>query len=67
MAEASKYGISGTPTSVIGYTQPNDPKTIKVVKVIRGAQKIDAFREALDSLYNEKPPAPAAEKKAGTR
>jgi protein-disulfide isomerase len=63
MAEANKYGISGTPTSVIGYTQPNDPKTIKVVKVIRGAQKIAAFKEALDSLYDEKP-APAIEKKA---
>ena len=61
IAEASKYGISGTPTSVIGYTQPNDPKTIKVVKVIRGAQNIAAFKEALDSLYNEKP---AVEKKA---
>jgi protein-disulfide isomerase len=60
MAEANKYGITGTPTSVIGLTQPND-KTIKVVKVIRGAQSIAAFKEALDSLYNEKP---APEKKA---
>jgi protein-disulfide isomerase len=63
VAEANKYGINGTPTSVIGYTQPNDPKTIKVVKVIRGAQNIAAFKDALDSLYNEKP-APAVEKKA---
>jgi protein-disulfide isomerase len=55
IAEASKYGITGTPTSVIGLTQPNDPKTIKVLKVIRGAQNIAAFKEALDSLSNEKP------------
>ena len=61
IAEANKYGITGTPTFVIGLTQPNDPKTIKVLKVIRGAQNISAFKEALDSLYNEKP---AAEKKA---
>ena len=60
IAEATKYGITGTPTTVIGLTQPND-KTIKVVKVIRGAQSIAAFKEALDSLYNEKP---APEKKA---
>ena len=61
IAEANKYGITGTPTSVIGLTQPSDPKTIKVVKVIRGAQSIAAFKEALDSLYNEKAPV---EKKA---
>lgn len=62
IAEANKYGITGTPTSVIGLTQPNDPK-IKVLKVIRGAQNISAFKEALDTLLNEKP-QPAAEKKA---
>ena len=60
IAEATKYGITGTPTTVIGLTQPND-KTIKVLKVIRGAQNISAFKEALDSLSNEKAPV---EKKA---
>jgi protein-disulfide isomerase len=64
IAEANKYGITGTPTSVIGLTQANDPKTIKILKVIRGAQNISAFKEALDSLYNEKPPQPTPEKKA---
>jgi protein-disulfide isomerase len=62
MAEANRYGITGTPTSVIGLTQPNDAK-IKVLKVIRGAQNIAAFKEALDSLANEKPePAPVEKK-----
>ena len=60
IAEANKYGITGTPTSVIGLTQPGDPK-IKVLKVIRGAQNISAFRETLDGLLNEKA---AVEKKA---
>jgi protein-disulfide isomerase len=60
IAEANKYGITGTPTSVIGLTQPGEPK-IKVLKVIRGAQSIAAFKEALDSVLNE--PAPV-EKKA---
>lgn len=60
IAEANKYGITGTPTTVIGLTQ-TDGK-IKVLKVIRGAQNIAAFKEALDSLANEKPAA--AEKKA---
>ncbi len=64
IAEASKYGITGTPTSVIGLTQSGDSKTIKVVKVIRGAQNYAAFKDALDSVYNEKA---AVEKKAANR
>jgi protein-disulfide isomerase len=64
IAEAGKYGITGTPTSVIGLTQPDSK--VKVLKVIRGAQGISAFKEALDTLANEKPGPAAAEKKAGT-
>ena len=63
IADASKVGITGTPTFVIGLTQSGDPKTIKVLKVIRGAQSIAAFKDALDSLASEKPAA-AVEKKA---
>jgi protein-disulfide isomerase len=62
IADANKIGITGTPTTVIGLTQPNDSK-IKVVKVIRGAQNIAAFKEAIDSVSGETA-APAAEKKA---
>lgn len=64
IAEANKYGITGTPTFVIGLTQSSDPKTIKVLKVIRGAQNISAFKEALDSLYSDKPQAPVEKKAA---
>jgi protein-disulfide isomerase len=60
IAEANKYGITGTPTSVVGLTQPGEQK-IKVLKVIRGAQNISAFKETLDTLLNEKAPV---EKKA---
>lgn len=62
MADAAKYGITGTPTTVIGLTEPNG-STIKVLKVLRGAQPIAAFKDALDSLAAGKP-QPAAEKKA---
>jgi len=48
MAEANKYGISGTPTSVIGMTQPDGK--IKVARVIRGAQGYNAFKAAFDEL-----------------
>ena len=54
IAEANKYGISGTPTTVIGMTQPGDTK-IKVARVIRGAQGFNAFKAAFDELLA--PPA----------
>jgi protein-disulfide isomerase len=62
IAEANKYGITGTPTSVIGLTQPNDSK-IKVLKVIRGAQSIAAFKEALDTIAKEAAPGEKKEEK----
>jgi protein-disulfide isomerase len=54
IADASKLGITGTPTTVIGMTQPNDPK-IKILRVIRGAQGYNAFKAAFDELLA--PPA----------
>lgn len=54
IAEANKYGITGTPTTVIGMTQPGDTK-IKVARVIRGAQGFNAFKAAFDELLA--PPA----------
>lgn len=54
IGEANKIGITGTPTIVIGMTQPNDPK-IKVLKVIRGAQGYSTFKTAFDELLA--PPA----------
>lgn len=54
IAEANKYGITGTPTTVIGLTQPGDNK-IKVARVIRGAQGFNAFKAAFDELLA--PPA----------
>jgi protein-disulfide isomerase len=54
IAEANKLGITGTPTTVIGLTQPNDPK-IKILRVIRGAQGYNAFKAAFDELLA--PPA----------
>lgn len=54
IAEANKVGIVGTPTAVIGLTQPNDPK-IKVLRVVRGAQGFNTFKAAFDELLS--PPA----------
>ena len=54
IADANKIGITGTPTTVIGMTQPNDPK-IKVLRVIRGAQGFSSFKGVFDELLA--PPA----------
>jgi protein-disulfide isomerase len=54
IAEANKYGITGTPTTVIGMSQPGD-KQVKVARVIRGAQGYNAFKAAFDELLA--PPA----------
>jgi protein-disulfide isomerase len=54
IADANKLGITGTPTTVIGLTQPNDPK-VKILRVIRGAQGFNSFKAAFDELLA--PPA----------
>ena len=54
IADANRMGITGTPTSVIGLTQLNDPK-IKVLKVIRGAQGYNTFKAAFDELLAAPP------------
>jgi protein-disulfide isomerase len=53
IAEANKLGITGTPTTVIGMTQPDSK--IKILRVIRGAQGYNAFKAAFDELLA--PPA----------
>ncbi len=53
LAEGQSAGISGTPTFFLGLTDPKDPKTIKVAKVLRGAQGYSAFQAAIDELLSQ--------------
>jgi predicted DsbA family dithiol-disulfide isomerase len=48
-AEGQKAGVSGTPSSLLGWVQP-DGKTVKAVKIVKGAQPYSAFKDAIDSL-----------------
>ena len=50
MAEGRKLGISGTPSFVVGLTDPKDPNTVHLTKFIRGAQSLQAFSAAIDEL-----------------
>ena len=51
--EGQKAGVRGTPTFFIGVSEGEDTK-IKVLKVIRGAQPYQNFKEALDSILASK-------------
>jgi len=53
MAEGQKAGVSGTPSSLIGWVQ-DDGKTVKAVKIVKGAQPYAAFKEAIESLLTPK-------------
>jgi len=48
-AEGQKAGLTGTPSSLLGWVQA-DGKSVKAVKKIVGAQPYAAFKEAIDSL-----------------
>ncbi len=49
MSEAQKAGVSGTPTSLLGWVQ-DDGKSVKAVKIVKGAQPFAAFRDAIENL-----------------
>ena len=53
MAEASKAGATGTPSFVIGFTDPKDPTKVKGVSFLRGAQRFPAFKTQIDQALDE--------------
>ena len=53
IAEGQKAGVSGTPSSLIGWVQ-DDGTTVKAVKIVKGAQPYAAFKEAIESLLAPK-------------
>ncbi len=50
IAEGSKAGVRGTPSFLLGATDPANPGKIKATKFIRGAQGYAAFKKAIDEL-----------------
>jgi len=51
LADGQKAGITGTPAFFLGVTVPNVP-TVKVVRVLKGAQPYTSFKDAIDSLLS---------------
>jgi protein-disulfide isomerase len=48
MAEAAKAGVTGTPAFLIAVTDPEDPKKVKGLSTLRGAQPYPSFKVALE-------------------
>ena len=48
MAEAGKAGATGTPSCVLALTDPKDPKKVKGLTFIRGAQSFNNFKIQID-------------------
>ncbi len=48
MAQGQKAGTSGTPSFILGRTDPNDPTKVKGISFIRGAQPFSAFKAQID-------------------
>jgi protein-disulfide isomerase len=52
VAEGRSMGVNGTPMFFVGLTEPNDGK-VKVLRMLRGAQSLERFQEAIDSVLAE--------------
>lgn len=51
LADGQNAGVTGTPGFFLGVTEPNSP-TVKVLRVLKGAQPYANFKEAIDSLLS---------------
>jgi len=58
LAEGQGLGVSGTPSFVVGLTDPKDPDKVNLTKFIRGAQPLQAFQSAIDELLKAAEQAP---------
>jgi len=53
MAEAAKAGATGTPSFVLGATDPDDPTKVRGLVFIRGAQPFATFKAQIDQALAE--------------
>lgn len=49
VVEAGKAGATGTPSFVLGLTDPDDPGKVTGLTFIRGAQAFATFKSQIDS------------------
>ena len=51
-SEGTTLRVTGTPTFFFGYPDEKDATRVRAVKLLSGAQQLNAFTEILDSLLN---------------
>ena len=61
ISDGQKLGVKGTPTFFFGYPDAKDQNKVRAVKLLSGAQPLNAFTDILDNLLN--PPKEDQEKK----
>jgi protein-disulfide isomerase len=54
--DGAQLRVSGTPSFGLGYTE-EDGKSVRVVKLIRGAQPLPQFQAQIDELLDSDPPS----------
>ncbi len=59
MAQATKAGVTATPTFLIGWLKSGDQ--LKPAEVIRGAQPFENFERVIKQLLEAGPPAGKAD------
>ncbi len=52
LQEGAKAGIRGTPSFLLGLTDPSNPDKLTATKYLRGAQPYASFQKAIDELLN---------------
>ena len=53
MAEARKAGATGTPSFVLGRTDPGDPTKVRGISFIRGARAFNDFKAEIDRALKQ--------------
>ena len=53
MQVARTAGATGTPSFVLGHTDPDDPSKVRGISFIRGARAFDAFKSEIDGALKE--------------
>ncbi len=61
VAEGQKADVRGTPTFFIGRTNPSS-SSVKVLRMLRGAQAYQNFQQVLDSLLEAQKSSPDSSK-----
>lgn len=59
VAEGNRIGVRGTPSFVLGLTDPANPHAVRMVRLIYGARNYDYFARAIDELLAAEGEGPA--------